>query len=207
MLAVGDVGDAEIAASELQELAEVFDTDVLRAVVAQAEAPSPLARATPGGAIDPLRRAFDLWQRLEAPYEAARVRVLIAEACRALGDDRGGGARIQQRRGPSSHDLGARPDLRAARMRPRPHMRQPRPRRPLTARELQVLRLIATGRTNKDIADELCLSERTIDRHVSNILSKLDVPSARAATAYGLRPSHSYDLRSHSVTSRPLFWA
>ena len=54
----------------------------------------------------------------------------------------------------------------------------------MTARELQVLRLISTGRTNKEIADELCLSERTIDRHVSNILTKLDVPSRAAATAY-----------------------
>jgi DNA-binding NarL/FixJ family response regulator len=56
----------------------------------------------------------------------------------------------------------------------------------LTARELQVLRLISSGRTSKEIADELCLSERTIDRHVSNILSKLDVPTRTAAAVHAV---------------------
>ena len=64
-----------------------------------------------------------------------------------------------------------------------PFVEQPSRNR-LTTRELDVLRLIANGRTNKEIADTLCLSERTIDRHVSNILGKLDVPSRAAATAY-----------------------
>ena len=79
--------------------------------------------------------------------------------------------------------LGARPDLAASRCVDNRRSNLPRTG-PLTARELQVLRLISTGRTNKEIADELCLSERTIDRHVSNILGKLDVPSRAAATAY-----------------------
>ena len=87
MLAIGDVEDARRARDELQALADVFDTDGLRAVVAQADGAIALAEGHAHAALDPLRRAFEQWQRLEAPYEAARVRVLIGEACRALGDD------------------------------------------------------------------------------------------------------------------------
>jgi DNA-binding NarL/FixJ family response regulator len=78
--------------------------------------------------------------------------------------------------------LGARPALADL---DTPHTpARPLPRSPLTARELHVLRLVSTGRTNKEIAEELSLSERTIDRHVTHILSKLDVRSRTAATAY-----------------------
>ena len=109
------------------------------------------------------------------------MRVLIGHACRALGDDEA--AELEHEAARSVFErLGARPDL--ARLDAPSNAVQPASAHPLTARELQVLRLISTGRTNKEIADELCLSERTIDRHVSNILGKLDVPSRAAATAY-----------------------
>jgi DNA-binding CsgD family transcriptional regulator len=134
-----------------------------------------------GAALDPLRRAFERWERLEAPYEAARVRVLIGHACRALGDDEAAGLEHQAARSVFER-LGARPDL--ARLDTPPAFVRPGSEAPLTARELEVLRLIATGRTNREIATGLCLSERTIDRHVGNILNKLDVPSRTAATAY-----------------------
>ena len=104
-------------------------------------------------ALGSLRRAFEVWRRFEAPYEAARVRVLAGLACRALGDDEGAGLEL-------GHPHG------------------------LTPRELQVLRLVASGKTNKAIAAELFLSEKTVDRHVSNIFNKLDVRSRAAATAY-----------------------
>jgi DNA-binding CsgD family transcriptional regulator len=183
MLAVGDLEDARRARDQLQELADVFDTDGLRAVVAQADGAIALGEGHPAAALDPLRRAFDRWQRLEAPYDAARVRVLIAEACRALGDDEA--ATLEQQAARSEFTrLGALPDLHRLNA-PTTHA-QPRAGNPLTTRELQVLRLVSTGRTNKDIADELCLSERTIDRHVSNILSKLDVPSRAAAAVYAV---------------------
>ena len=181
MLAIGDIEEARRARDELQELANAFDTDGLRAVVAQADGAIALAEGHAHAALDPLRCAFEQWQRLEAPYEAARVRVLIGEACRALGDDEA--ARLEHEAARSEFErLGARPEL--ARLDAPNTPGQPAPGNPLTARELQVLRLISTGRTNKEIADELCLSERTIDRHVSNILGKLDVPSRAAATAY-----------------------
>ena len=103
------------------------------------------------------------------------MRVLIGQACRALGDEEA--ARLEHKAARSEFErLGARPEL--ARLDASRQAGQRASGNPLTARELQVLRLISSGRTNKEIGDELCLSERTIDRHVSNILSKLDVPIA-----------------------------
>lgn len=180
MLAVGDLEGAHGARDELRVLAQAFDTDVLRAVVAQGDGAIALAEGKPQAALDPLRCAFELWEGLAAPYEAARARVLIGLACRALGDE--DAARLEHQAARSAFErLGARPDLARldapiAIVKPSRHL--------LTARERDVLRLIANGRTNKEIADALCLSERTIDRHVSNILGKLDVPSRTAATAY-----------------------
>jgi DNA-binding CsgD family transcriptional regulator len=181
MLAIGDVEDARSARDELRALAQAFDTDVLRAIVAQGDGAIALAEGHAQAALEPLRLAFDLWERLVAPYEAARVRVLIGRACRALGDEEA--ARLEHHAARSAFEgLGARPDL-ACLNSPIPLVEHALGH-PLTTRELEVLRLIANGRTNKEIADSLCLSERTIDRHVSNILSKLDVPSRAAATAY-----------------------
>jgi DNA-binding CsgD family transcriptional regulator len=181
MLGLGDVEEARVARDELRELAHAFDSDVLRAVVAQADGAIALAEDDAREALDPLRSAFERWERLEAPYEAARVRVLIGHACRALGDDEAAGLEYAAARA-AFERLGAGPD-RAA-IDALDTAVQSGPAGPLTARELGVLRMISTGRTNKEIADELCLSERTIDRHVSNILGKLDVPSRAAATAY-----------------------
>ena len=181
MLACGDLEEARRACGELRELAQAFDTDVLRAVVAQADGAIALAEGHAAAALDPLRCAFSLWKRLDAPYEAARVRVLIGHACRALGDEEAAGLELEAAKRIFER-LEARPDL--ARV-DAPNMPiQPVSSGPLTARELHVLRLISTGRTNKEIAGELSLSERTIDRHVTNILTKLDVRSRTAATTY-----------------------
>jgi DNA-binding CsgD family transcriptional regulator len=179
MLAAGDVEKARGACEELQALAEAFDTDVLRAAAAQAHGALALGHGDAGAAVGPLRRAFELWERLEAPYEAARVRVLLGQACQALGDEEAAGLELDAARSVFAR-LGAQPDL--ARL-DTPRVPTPPPG-PLTARELEVLRLVAAGHTNKSIAAKLCLSERTVDRHVSNILNKLDVPSRAAATAY-----------------------
>jgi DNA-binding CsgD family transcriptional regulator len=179
MLAVGEAEDARNACQELQALAEAFDTDVLRAAAVQAHGTLALGHGDARTAVAPLRRAFELWERLEAPYETARVRVLVGQACQALGDDEAAGAEFDAARSVFDR-LGAQPDL--ARL---DTTRAPTsPPGPLTARELDVIRLIAAGHTNKGVARELRLSERTIERHVSNILNKLDVPSRAAATAY-----------------------
>ena len=122
-----------------------------------------------------------MWQELEAPYEAARTRVLVGLACRALGDHDTAALELEAARSVFA-ELGAAPDLARVDSLARPE--DTSDTHGLTARELQVLRLVAAGRTNKAIAAELVVSERTIDRHVSNIFAKLRVPSRAAATAF-----------------------
>jgi ATP/maltotriose-dependent transcriptional regulator MalT len=181
MLSVGDIEDARGASRELANIAEGFDTGVLRAMAAHAQGAVELAEGDVQAALGSLRRAFEAWRHIEAPYEAARVRVLVGMACRAFGDDEGAGLELNAARAVFER-LGATPDL--ARIDaltkgvPSGHPHG------LTPRELQVLRLVAAGKTNKTIAAELFLSEKTVDRHVSNIFNKLDVPSRAAATAY-----------------------
>jgi ATP/maltotriose-dependent transcriptional regulator MalT len=179
---MGEIEEARRACSELRELAKAFDADVLRAVVAQGDGQIALAEGDAQAALDPLRRAFELWERLEAPYESACVRAFIGHACGALGDDEAAALERQAARSVFER-LGALPALTRL---DTPPVRAQRSstKGVLTTRELHVLRLISNGRTNKQIAGALCLSERTIDRHVSNILGKLDVPSRAAATAY-----------------------
>ncbi len=182
MLTVGDVQEARAACRELEETAEGFDAGVLGAMAAHARGAVELAEGDARAALGSLRRAWQVWQQVGAPYVAARVRVLVGLACRALGDDDGARLELDAARA-VFEELGAAPDL--ARIdsltRDAPPGRRPHG---LTPRELQVLRLVAAGKTNKAIAAELFLSERTVDRHVSNIFTKLDVPSRAAATAY-----------------------
>jgi ATP/maltotriose-dependent transcriptional regulator MalT len=181
MLARGEIREARSAARELEEVAENTDTDVLRAMAAQARGAVELAEGNARAALVPLRRAFEAWRQIEVPYEAARSRVLMALACRSLGDDEAGELELGAARAVFER-LGAAPDL--VRLESMGKRATSAPGHGLTGRELQVLRLIAAGKTNKTIATELFLSERTIDRHVSNILTKLNVPSRAAATAY-----------------------
>ena len=118
------------------------------------------------------------------------MRVLIGLACRSLGDDDTGTLELGAARGVFER-LGAAPAL--AHLDALGKSAASTQRHGLTGRELQVLRLIAAGKTNKAIATELFLSERTIDRHVSSIFSKLNVPSRAAATAY----AYDHKLLSH----------
>jgi DNA-binding CsgD family transcriptional regulator len=180
MLSLGHLDEARRACAELRTLADLFDTDVLRATAARAHGAIALAEDDALAAVGPLRAAFELWERLDAPYEAARVRVSLGLACRALGDEDASGLEFDAAR-LTFERLGARPDLTRLASLTAPVVS--RQAHPLTTRERDVLRLIALGRTNKAIAAALGLSERTIDRHVSNILGKLDVPSRAAATA------------------------
>jgi ATP/maltotriose-dependent transcriptional regulator MalT len=184
MLAAGDVLEARRSCGELQDIASKLDSQVLQAMAAHAQGAVELAQGDAHAALGPLRRAFELWQQVEAPYEAACVRVLMGRACSALGDAEAGRFAFDAARAVFVH-LGAAPAI--ARLDSIGECVAPPQQHPLSRRELQVLRLVAAGKTNKAIATELCLSERTIDRHVSNIYSKLNVPSRAAATA------HAYD--------------
>jgi DNA-binding CsgD family transcriptional regulator len=181
MLAAGVVEDARNACRELEDIARSFDTGVPKAIAAQARGAVDLAEGDAQAALGSLGCAFDVWQRIEAPYAAARVRVLIGLACRALGDEDGACLEIDAAKSVFER-LGAAPDL--ARIEALTKENPCGDAHGLTPRELQVLRLIAAGETNKAIAGKLFLSEKTVDRHVSNILTKLDVSSRTAATAF-----------------------
>jgi DNA-binding CsgD family transcriptional regulator len=180
-LVAGDVQEARSASAELGEIAGRYTTDVLRAMAAHARGAVELAEGRTQVALSILREAFELWQQGEAPYETAQVRLLIALACRELADVESADLEFDAARVVFER-LGATPDL--ARLDSLHNRAKQANRRGLTARELQVLRQIAAGKTNKAIAAELFVSERTIDRHVSNIFTKLGVTSRAAATAY-----------------------
>ena len=140
-----------------------------------------LAEGDPRSALRRLRVAVSAWRELDAPYETARVQVLIGLACSALGDPEMSAMELDGARKVFAH-LGARPDIE----RLDALMRRAPGRTPggLTGREVEVLRLIASGKTNHAIATDLALAEKTVHRHVSNIFTKLDVSSRAAATAH-----------------------
>jgi ATP/maltotriose-dependent transcriptional regulator MalT len=180
LLAAGDVQAASAAAAELTRLADGLDAPFLTAVAAHAQGAVLLAEGDPRVALAALRGAWLAWQDLEVPYEAGRVRVLIGLACRELGDQDGAEMELDAARW-VFRQLAAAPDL--ARVEALSG-RADAGAGGLTARELQVLRLVAAGETNKAIAADLFVSERTVDRHISNIYAKLGVSSRAAATAH-----------------------
>ena len=124
------------------------------------------------------RSAEGVWRGLTAPYEVACAQVLLGRALRQLGDEDSATSELARARR-AFQDLGARPaeQVAAALLGPvRPGG--------LTEREVEVLRLVASGRSNPEIAAALVLSDKTVARHLSNIFTKLDVSSRTAAAAY-----------------------
>jgi ATP/maltotriose-dependent transcriptional regulator MalT len=182
MLASNQVAEAREACRELGDVADALAAEVLRVRAEHLRGALELAGGAADAALPLLRRAFESWTRLDAPYDAARVRVLIAAACRALGDEETAGLELAAARR-VFRDLEARTDL-ADLDRLERAMPKERGAKLLSPREREVLRLIAAGCTNRVIASRLSVSERTVDRHVSNILGKLAVPSRAAATAF-----------------------
>jgi DNA-binding CsgD family transcriptional regulator len=181
LLAANDVPAARFAADELSGIAAKIDAPMLHAMAAHASGSVLFAEGEHRNALTTLRRAWTGWRKLEAPYEAARVRVLVGLAYRSLGDDETAEMELDAARW-VFQQLGAAPDL--ARVEELSRAEVARPAGGLTAREVQVLALVAKGETNKAIAAELVLSERTVERHVSNIFTKLGVSSRSAATAH-----------------------
>lgn len=183
MLAQDDLPAARAAADELSDIAAGLGTPFLNALADQATGAVLLAGGDARGALAALDRSWTVWQELEAPYEGARVRVLIGMACRALGDDDAAEIELGAARA-VFQALGAAPDL--ARLDGLTRTSDEAPDG-LTRRELQVLRLVAEGKTNRDVARELSISEKTVARHLSNIFVKLGLSSRAAATAYAYR--------------------
>ena len=180
-LQAGAAEDARSACSQLEGIARRFGTRPLRALSDQARAAVDLAAGNPKAALVSLRRALEVWQQIRAPYLAARTRLLTGIACRALADTEGADLELQAAR-VAFEQLGAVPDV--ARLEALTKQSSLSTARDLTSREKQVLRQVASGKSNKAIAAELSLSERTVDRHVSNIFGKLSLRSRAAATAY-----------------------
>jgi DNA-binding CsgD family transcriptional regulator len=181
MLAAGDVPAARAAADELSRIAGEVGEPLLAAVAAHAGGALLLAEGDVPAALTVLRGAWTAWQALDVPYEAARVRVLLGLACRELGDRDGAEMELDAARW-VFQQLGAVSDLaRVEALSGRPPARAAGG---LTAREVEVLRLVAAGKTNRAIAADLVLSEKTVARHLSNIYVKLGLSTRAAATAY-----------------------
>jgi len=181
LLATGAIAEAQAAATELADVARSLDAPFLRALTAHVSGAVALAEGQIDAALQSLRDAADGWQTLDAPFERARARELIGLAYRHLGDD--DGAQLEFDAALETFErLGATPD--AARVATLTSHAEPPVSGGLTGREVEVLRLIATGATNRAIATRLRISEKTVARHVSNILTKLDLSSRSAATAY-----------------------
>jgi DNA-binding CsgD family transcriptional regulator len=181
MLAAGDVVAARAAAEELADIAARLDGPHARAISAQASGAVRLAEGDARVAVAVLRQAWTTWHELDVPYEAARTRVLIALACQALGDLDGAAMELDAASW-VFQQLGATVDLERVDRLTATAAAPPAGR--LTTREIEVLRLVAAGKTNRTIAADLFLSEKTVARHISNILAKLDLTSRSAATAY-----------------------
>jgi ATP/maltotriose-dependent transcriptional regulator MalT len=181
MLETGDVGAARTAADELSGIAAQLDGPYLSALASDAAGAVLLAEGDPRAALTKLRTAQRSWRELEAPHQAARVRVLIGVAFREVGDDAGAELEFEAARG-MLEELGARPDLERLAGR----AGSPRPGG-LSRRESEVLTQVAAGKTNRAIATELFISEKTVARHVSNIFSKLGLSSRAEAAAYAYK--------------------
>jgi ATP/maltotriose-dependent transcriptional regulator MalT len=181
LLAAGDLEAARVGVDELEAIAADFDSVYLQAVAAQGRGGVLLAAGDAAAACVALRRAWRAWQELDAPYDAARVRLLMAQACRRLDDHDTADMELDAARR-VFEQLGAAPALaRAAELARAPCQAPPGG---LTPREVEVLRMVATGASNRQIADTLVISEKTVARHLSNMFTKLGVHSRAAATAW-----------------------
>jgi DNA-binding CsgD family transcriptional regulator len=177
LVASGEVDEAMAAAEELARIADDFGSTALRAMSGYASGLAQLASGAPADALTPARRAWELWHELGSPYEAARARLLMGTCFRAVGDEESATTALLAAR-QTFEELGAQPQMIEADKLLQHTVGG------LTRREVEVLRLVAAGRSNPEIARELVLSEKTVARHLSNIFTKLDVSSRTAAAAY-----------------------
>ncbi len=178
-LAAGDTMAAAAASDELTGIATERDNPFVSALADHARSSVRLAQGRPAEALTIARQACVEWRRLDMPYERARSQVLVGVACRALGDQDAAVVELRAA-GATFEHLGALPDT-AVLPEPLPPAEAAHD---LTARECDVLRLVAGGGTNRDIAGALVISQHTVARHLQNIFAKLGVSSRAAATAY-----------------------
>ncbi len=184
MLAVGDLEQAHDACRDLEEVAGRQGSRALAAMSDYARGAVDLAEGDAEAALVPLRRACQAWQELGAPCETARTRVLVGQACAALGDLDTAAMELEAAR-ETFVRLGAAREL--ARVESLARDSADRETHGLTKRELQILRALATGKSNREIAAVLVISDHTVRRHLQNIFAKLGVSSRAAATAFAFR--------------------
>jgi DNA-binding NarL/FixJ family response regulator len=177
-IAAGALDQARAAAAELAAVEAALASPVISATAATAAGALRLAEGDPAAALERLRHALRRWRDLGLPYEEARARLLAGAAVTLLGDAEGG--RVEREAARVAFErLGAAADARqAAALGER---RQPK--RLLTDREVEVLRLVASGKSNRHIAGTLHLSEHTVARHMQNVFAKLGVSSRAAAVS------------------------
>jgi ATP/maltotriose-dependent transcriptional regulator MalT len=180
LLADGDVEHARAAAAELSDVATAVGTPFLRGASGHATGALLLLEGDVEAAAMSLGQALEAWRELETPYEEAQTRLLMASVCERRGDVDGRRFELDTARR-SFERLHAAPSL--ARLATQSDRRKLPPGGSLSDREVQVLRLLAAGKTNRAIAQELFISEKTVARHVSNIFDKLGVSSRAGATA------------------------
>ncbi|HLM06191.1 MAG TPA: helix-turn-helix transcriptional regulator [Blastococcus sp.] len=182
-LAVGDVDSALVTAGELSDIAGALTTPLLCGLADQAQGAVLLAADRPDEALRAVQRAQARWGELDMPHACAQSRVLAGRCLRVLGDDESAALEFEAAR-ECFERLGAAPDL--SRVDGPTGAGRPALETPggLTDREIEVVRLVAAGHTNRAIAGLLFLSEKTVARHLANVYAKLDVPSRAAATAY-----------------------
>jgi DNA-binding CsgD family transcriptional regulator len=181
MLAARDLEHARVATAELAEIASAFRAPLLDATSAHALGAVLLAEGDIEGASTSLRHAGEIWRDLEVPYEEAHTCVLMAAVCERRGDQDGRRLELDAARR-IFKQLDAEPWL--ARIAQLPERATRQDVGSLSEREVQVLRLLAAGKTNRDIGAELFISEKTVARHVSNIFDKAGVSSRAGATAW-----------------------
>ena len=184
-------GQVEVAAERGRKLAEVGGTLGCRVMFARGE--RLLGHALTARAYAAAKRHLDAalceFVRLEMPFETARTRLLLAQALRDLDPEVAEAeARatlvVFENLGANGNAGAAATLLREIETKTREQTSKPSG---LSRREAEVLRLVAQGMSNQDIADRLVLSTHTVHRHVSSILTKLDLPSRAAAAAYAAR--------------------
>ncbi len=171
----------------MAETAAAFSSEGIRAVAHRCQGALDLANGQAVSALGSLRLALAYWQELDAPYEIATTRLLLAEAYDAL-EHRDGAEQERETARAFIERIGAAADL-VGSGGPAPVVAG------LSPRELEVLSLVATGLTTREIAEQLYVSEKTVARHVSNIFQKLEVSSRSAATAF----AYAHDLMSAAL--------
>lgn len=180
VLATADLDAARAACRELERIADAVGTSFVTAMAARARGAVLLAEGRPAPALDVLVEARSCWVRLHAPFEVARIRVLIARALRALGDDDTAAIELEAATR-AFEEIGAAAELERL---VRSSAADRDPVGGLTVREIEVIRLVAAGHTNREIAERLAISDKTVARHLHNVFTKLDLPNRSAATAY-----------------------